>query len=178
MKILVTGGSGLVGKHLKDVLPDATYLSSKDVNLLHIESVDNIIGTNKPDIVVHLAARVGGVLINSGDLIFGDQDGIVSIPSKIVLLTKSQYKDIALEASSLPGIGKSTPSVEELESSIATTGIPIFFASFIAIASLFVSTTKSMSGMFFISLIPPRDRFNFWCSFSILSLSFFVKRES
>ena len=48
MKILVTGGSGLVGKHLKDVLPDATYLSSKDVNLLHIESVDNIIGTNKP----------------------------------------------------------------------------------------------------------------------------------
>ena len=101
-----------------------------------------------------------------------------SIPSKIVLLTKSQYNDIALEASSLPGIGKSTPSVEELESSIATTGIPIFFASFIAIASLFVSTTKSMSGMFFISLIPPRDRFNFWCSFSILSLSFFVKRES
>ena len=64
MKILVTGGSGLVGKHLKDVLPDATYLSSKDVNLLHIESVDNIIGTNKPDIVVHLAARVGGVLDN------------------------------------------------------------------------------------------------------------------
>ena len=34
MNILVTGGSGLVGKHLKDVLPNAIYLSSKDANLL------------------------------------------------------------------------------------------------------------------------------------------------
>ena len=30
MKILVTGGNGLVGKHLQDILPNATYISSKD----------------------------------------------------------------------------------------------------------------------------------------------------
>ena len=60
--ILVTGGSGLVGKHLKDVLPNAIYLSSKDANLLNAKSVDTIIGNVKPDIVIHLAARVGGVL--------------------------------------------------------------------------------------------------------------------
>jgi len=64
MNILVTGGSGLVGKHLKDVLPNAIYLSSKDANLLNAKSVDTIIGNVKPDIVIHLAARVGGVLDN------------------------------------------------------------------------------------------------------------------
>ena len=31
MKVLVTGGSGLVGKHLKDILPDAVYISSKEL---------------------------------------------------------------------------------------------------------------------------------------------------
>ena len=32
-KILVTGGSGLVGKYLKKILPDAVYISSKDYDL-------------------------------------------------------------------------------------------------------------------------------------------------
>ena len=34
-------------------------------------------------------------------------------------------------------------------------------ASFIAMASLLVSITKSMSGIFFISLMPPSDKFSF-----------------
>ena len=63
-RILVTGGTGLVGKHLKDIMPNAIYLSSRDANLLNAKSVDTIIGMNKPDIVIHLAARVGGVLDN------------------------------------------------------------------------------------------------------------------
>jgi len=32
-KILVTGGSGMVGKSLKKILPEATYLSSKECDL-------------------------------------------------------------------------------------------------------------------------------------------------
>ena len=32
-KILVTGGSGLVGKYLKKILPNAKYISSKDYDL-------------------------------------------------------------------------------------------------------------------------------------------------
>ena len=35
--ILVTGGSGLVGKHLKDVLPEAVYISSRDYNLMDLK---------------------------------------------------------------------------------------------------------------------------------------------
>ena len=33
-KILVTGGTGLVGTYLKKILPEATYVFSKDYNLL------------------------------------------------------------------------------------------------------------------------------------------------
>lgn len=63
-KILVTGGSGLVGKHLKDILPNAWYFSSKDYNLTECQDVRDMIRDNKPDVVVHLAARVGGILDN------------------------------------------------------------------------------------------------------------------
>ena len=63
-KILVTGGSGLVGTHLQDILPDAIYLCSKDCDLTDINDVDNLIHKHKPDIVIHLAARVGGILDN------------------------------------------------------------------------------------------------------------------
>ena len=40
MKIVVTGGSGLVGSHLKTILPDAIYLSSKDYNLTSEKEID------------------------------------------------------------------------------------------------------------------------------------------
>ena len=54
-KILVTGGSGLVGKHLQKILPNAFYLSSKDCDLTNITQVKWLISSYQPDIVVHLA---------------------------------------------------------------------------------------------------------------------------
>lgn len=63
-KILVTGGSGLVGKHLQKILPNAFYLSSKDCDLTNITQVKWLISSYQPDIVVHLAARVGGIQDN------------------------------------------------------------------------------------------------------------------
>jgi nucleoside-diphosphate-sugar epimerase len=33
MKILVTGGNGMVGKHLQEILPEAIYVGSKDYEL-------------------------------------------------------------------------------------------------------------------------------------------------
>ena len=32
-KILVTGGTGMVGKHLQELIPNATFVSSKDYSL-------------------------------------------------------------------------------------------------------------------------------------------------
>jgi GDP-L-fucose synthase len=62
--ILVTGGSGLVGKHLKVIMPDSVYISSKDFDLTNIDRVDDMMNFFKPKIVVHLAARVGNLLDN------------------------------------------------------------------------------------------------------------------
>jgi len=62
--ILVTGGSGLVGKHLQDILPDAIYISSKDYDLTDLQQVRDMMNKYKPNSVIHLAARVGGIVDN------------------------------------------------------------------------------------------------------------------
>lgn len=62
--IVITGGSGLVGKYLKKYLPEAIYLSSKDFDLTTEIGVKNMYLKYKPDIVIHLAAKVGGIIDN------------------------------------------------------------------------------------------------------------------
>ena len=64
--ILVTGGSGLVGKAIETVLNQGekeeneewVFLSSKDVNLLETESTREIFKRYRPTHVIHLAAMV------------------------------------------------------------------------------------------------------------------------
>lgn len=63
-RIVVTGGSGLVGKALKKYLPDAIYLSSKDFDLTIESEVKLMYLKYKPDTVIHLAAKVGGIIDN------------------------------------------------------------------------------------------------------------------
>lgn len=63
-KILVTGGSGLVGGYLSKIIPTATYVSSQDFNLTIASEVERMFETYKPDVVVHLAAKVGGLIDN------------------------------------------------------------------------------------------------------------------
>ena len=64
MKCIVTGGSGLVGKHLQDILPEAVYISSKDYDLLDYKQVRVMMDDYEPSVVIHLAARVGGIVDN------------------------------------------------------------------------------------------------------------------
>jgi GDP-L-fucose synthase len=63
-KIVVTGGSGLLGNYLKKILPEAIYLSSKDYDLTNQNDVEKLFRDLSPDCVVHLAARVGGIFDN------------------------------------------------------------------------------------------------------------------
>lgn len=67
MKILVTGGSGLVGSNLKMYLPDAIYVSSKDYDLTNEQDVDDMFRLHQPTHVIHLASKVGGVGANAKD---------------------------------------------------------------------------------------------------------------
>jgi GDP-L-fucose synthase len=62
--ILITGGSSMVGQHLKNLLPDAIYFNSSHANLTEQADVRRIIRNMKPRTVIHLAARVGGIIDN------------------------------------------------------------------------------------------------------------------
>ena len=68
MKILITGGTGLVGTALQQEIDlnyyDTTFLSSKDCDLTDYKSTYNIFKAIEPDIVIHLAANVGGLFKN------------------------------------------------------------------------------------------------------------------
>ena len=64
MKVLITGGSGMVGKHLQEILPKATYIGSKDCDLTSWKEVDYMMFLQKPDCIIHLAAKVGGIQDN------------------------------------------------------------------------------------------------------------------
>jgi GDP-L-fucose synthase len=64
MRIVVTGGSGMVGRSLKKILPEAIYLSSKDYDLTSERGVAQMYNDLKPTAVIHLAAKVGGIIDN------------------------------------------------------------------------------------------------------------------
>lgn len=63
-KIVVTGGSGLVGKALQKLLPNAKYLSSVDYDLTSEIEVKKMFEVEKPQTIIHLAAKVGGIIDN------------------------------------------------------------------------------------------------------------------
>jgi len=64
-KILVTGGSGMVGHAVRKVLPGALYPTRNELNLLDENATTKYLNDNRFDIVIHLAARVGGVKANT-----------------------------------------------------------------------------------------------------------------
>ena len=47
--ILVTGGNGLVGRHLNDNLPKTLYVSSKDYDLIDRYQTDVMLDFYKPN---------------------------------------------------------------------------------------------------------------------------------
>ena len=67
-KILITGGSGMVGRNFVEHYKSKNYFilnpNRTEMNLLNFQEVDNYLLKNKPDIVIHAAARVGGIQAN------------------------------------------------------------------------------------------------------------------
>ena len=58
-KTLITGGSGALGRSLKEVFKDAYFPSHKEMDITDAKSVEKAILIFKPDILIHTAALVG-----------------------------------------------------------------------------------------------------------------------
>ncbi|XP_077391037.1 GDP-L-fucose synthase-like [Festucalex cinctus] len=75
MRVLVTGGSGLVGMAIQHVVNEERradhqdeeewiFLSSKDANLTSMKETQDVFRKHRPTHVIHLAAMVGGLFKN------------------------------------------------------------------------------------------------------------------
>lgn len=70
-RVLVTGGSGFLGSHVMEELAKRGLSTgqviaprSSEYDLVHSDSVDRLLHDSRPDVVLHLAAVVGGIGAN------------------------------------------------------------------------------------------------------------------
>jgi len=69
--VLLTGGNGFLGSHVQDALRSAAWVSSiaapprAQYDLLKEEDIQYMYTEHQPDIVIHLAALVGGIGVNA-----------------------------------------------------------------------------------------------------------------
>jgi GDP-L-fucose synthase len=68
-RVLVTGGAGFLGRYVVDMIRERGAAQivvprSAEYDLVQMEAVERIYDDAKPDLVIHLAARVGGIGAN------------------------------------------------------------------------------------------------------------------
>jgi len=66
--LLVTGGTGMVGNALRELVPNAFFVSSENCDLTSENDTKYMFKHLKPTKVIHLAAKVGGVKANMEQL--------------------------------------------------------------------------------------------------------------
>lgn len=63
--LLVTGGSGLLGSALRELHPQAVFLTSADGDLRHVNEAKRLLEQIRPSTILHCAGLVGGVKANA-----------------------------------------------------------------------------------------------------------------
>ena len=87
MKILITGGSGFVGKNLHESLRksyDVIAPSSRDLNLLDYSKLESYIKKEKPNIIINAAVRGGTTVLDNTLRMFAGLMRVVGHVDKII----------------------------------------------------------------------------------------------
>ena len=118
MKILLTGGSGMVGSNIVNHRISKEYEilspSSKDLNLMEFDKVENYIQLKKPDMIIHAAGTVGGIKANmSNQFKFMSENILMGI--NIISASKNQKikKFINIGSSCMYPTDAKNPILEE-----------------------------------------------------------------
>ena len=62
MNVLITGGSGQLGKELSKLFPSASFTTREDTDLTKEDEVSKLFNSESPDVVIHTAALVGNMV--------------------------------------------------------------------------------------------------------------------
>lgn len=125
-KILITGSGGLVGSHLMNLINDYGFKNilnprSSELNLLDINSTIEYFKKNKPEYVINMAGKVGGILSNKnfpGDYYF--ENSLINTHMYDVCAKHGVKRLISLGA----GCGYPLTSKEPLREESIFDGIP------------------------------------------------------
>lgn len=68
-RVVVTGGAGFLGSYVVEALrargcPDPFVPRSREYDLVRLDAIERMLDAARPDLVIHLAARVGGIGAN------------------------------------------------------------------------------------------------------------------
>lgn len=172
MKILVTGGTGMVGQAFTRIstLHSLDLVGSKDYNLARPEGAWWMIKNHKPDAIIHLAARVGGVKGNKDYVADFYRDNILintnvldaarahNVPKVVSLLSTCIYPESSTYPLTFDQIHKGPPHPSNFGYAYAKRMLDVHSRAL-----------REQYGLDYVTIVPnniygPNDNFDYECS--------------